>query len=80
MIVAEDIILRTPATRSASGKSIYSCSLVSDTKEEVIAIGKNGSGVVGFPPDSEFAPLLTSCITKEYEVGKLGSDNTWVFV
>ena len=80
MVVAENVILRTPASRSASGKEIYSCSLSADTKEEVIALGKTTSGVVGLPPNSEFAPLLTTCVTKNYEVGKLGSDNNWTFV
>jgi len=65
-------------TPDGSTIRICECSLMSDTSDEVIAIGNDGSTVVGLDSTIRIAPFST-CFTKDKELGVLGSDNQWTF-
>lgn len=53
-------------------------SLVADTKDEVIAIGKDGSTVVGLKDGDEMT-LGSTCLCATGDFGLINSNGNWTF-
>ena len=60
------------------GKKYVRADLLSDTKEEIEAMGTNGDIVEGFSDNVIITPFSTA-FTKNKEFGVLGSDNIWTW-
>ena len=60
------------------GKKYVRADLLSDTKEEIEAMGTNGDIVEGFSNNVIITPFSTA-FTKKKEFGVLGSDNIWTW-
>ena len=60
------------------GKKYVRADLLSDTKEEIEAMGTNGDIVEGFSDNVIITPFSTA-FTKNKEFGILGSDNIWTW-
>ena len=64
--------------KEQDGKKYIRADLLSDTKEEIEAMGINGDVVEGFSDNVIIAPFST-VFTKNKELGILGSDNVWTW-
>lgn len=60
------------------GNKYVRADLLSDTKEEIEAMGTNGDIVEGFSDNVIITPFSTA-FTKNKEFGVLGSDNIWTW-
>lgn len=60
------------------GKKYVRANLLSDTKEEIEAMGTNGDIVEDFSDNVIITPFSTA-FTKNKELGILGSDNVWTW-
>ena len=60
------------------GKKYVRADLLSDTKEEIEAMGTNGDIVEGFSDNVIITPFSTA-FTKNKEFGVLGSDSIWTW-
>ena len=60
------------------GQKYVRADLLSDTKEEIEAMGTNGDIVEGFSDNVIITPFSTA-FTKNKEFGVLGSDNIWTW-
>ena len=64
--------------KEQDGKKYIRADLLSDTKEEIEAMGTNGDVVEGFSANVIIAPFSTA-FTKNKEFGVLGSDGVWTW-
>lgn len=74
MIKADRIVIE----KTTEDKSYIRADLLCDTKEEIEAMGTNGSAIEGFS-DNTVLTAFSTAFTKKQELGVLGSDNIWVW-